>query len=564
MTAQPLVLQNGIFLQTREFEYHPQLDKAHLLRMEGGNQSQNATDLGMITPWISTGYMERPGMFDMIKGGANRIFVDDFLYKWQAPIAEQPTYIVEDISGQNKPGLDGSTFQLKLNKKTFGNGAIIACDKFSGLELYVTEKEIYGDPAAGYVFTVRLGTTNSKYKWFPKDFLTAGTIFYQKGSVMGEYGTTYNDLGVIKTGYREFYNYVGEATAHVYFEVTRDAAYSKISERCVAGLRDYRKIIEMYQFAPGSPASDAVLRGESPAKLYMAGANGNAKKAVETMKRDIVKKAWIPELEYLAMRKVEMDVEQMAVWGAGGVMEVEGKTLVHLPVGLFHQMNLGTTFTYNIPEFSLTKLEAYIVSRIKDKIEPYGQNELVIGTGRAGLKLVRPQIAERVKQAGLFIDDRGRYIKGTDNQALYWDGPNYSAYRWEFGIVKFVHVPALDPIVANDLENPLYGGERLSSYMFIIDDLSAEGNNVFELVYGPDWDFSHRFINGKMNYLDVKSSSSPFAAFQSSSNHPGFQVYIEKRHKAYWIKDITKSLLIKPYNPRTGKPIFEPNYDYSR
>ena len=49
------------------------------------------------------------------------------------------------------------------------------------------------------------------------------------------------------------YNHVGEGTAHVYFEVTRDAAYSKISENCVAGIRDYRKILEMYQFAPGSP-----------------------------------------------------------------------------------------------------------------------------------------------------------------------------------------------------------------------------------------------------------------------------------------------------------------------
>lgn len=560
-TAQPLVLQNGIYLQTREFEYQPQLDRAHLLRMEGGHQANNATDLGMITPWITTGYMERPGMFDMIKGGTNRIFVDDHLYKWEQPIAEQPTYIVEDISGQDKPGLDGSPFPIKTNKRSWGNGAIICTDKFSQLELMVTEKEIYGDAASGFVFTVKLVTTNSKYKWFPKEYLTSGTIFFQKGSVMGEYGQTYNDLGVIKTGYREFYNYVGEATAHVYFEVTRDAAYSKISERCVAGLRDYRKVIEMYQFAPGSPASDATLRGESPIGLYMKGAGGDMKKATETMQRDIVKRAWIPELEALAMRKVEMDVEMMATWGAGGVTEVEGKTLVHLPVGLFHQMNLGSTFSYNIPTFSLTKLEAYLTSRVKDKIDPYGMNELTIGTGRAGLKLVRPQIAARVQQAGLFIDDQGRYIQGTDNQMLLWDGPNYTAYRWEFGIVKFVHVPALDPIVANDLENPLVGGERLSSYIFIIDDLSAEGNNVCELVYGPDWDYSHRFINGKMNYLDVKSSGSQFASFASASNHPGFQVFIEKRHKAYWVKDITKSLLVKPINPRTGRPIFEPVFD---
>jgi hypothetical protein len=50
--------------------------------------------------------------------------------------------------------------------------------------------------------------------------------------------------------------------------------------------------------------------------------------------------------------------------------------------------------------------------------------------------------------------------------------------------------------------------------------------------------------------------------WQSSNNGPGFEVYIEKRMKAYHIKDITRSLLIKPYNPFTGKPIFEPDYNF--
>lgn len=559
--ALPYSLQNGIFLQTREYNHKFHLDKAHLFAMEGGENPADATDLGMIVPWISSGYMERPGMFDMIKGGANRIMTDGHIWKWQQPLAEQPTYSVGDVSGQQKPGLDGNRFKIKLNKRSFGNGDIITVEKFSQVELYVTEDEIYGDDAAGYTYTVKLHTTSAKYRSWPKEFLTAGTIYFRKGSAAGEYSRRFATLGNIKTGYREFYNYVGEATAHVEFEVTRDAAYSKISEKCLVGLQQYRKVIEMYQFTPGSPLSDAVLRGESPIN-YLMKQGMSEKQAADTVNKSIVKKAWVPEVEALGMKKIEMDVEMMATWGAGGVLEVEGNTLVHLPVGLFHQVNLGSTFSYNIPLFNLEKIEAYLTSRVKDKLDPYGQNELIVGTGRAGLKLVRPQILERVKQAGLFIDDGGgRYIKGTDNQMLMFDGPNFLSYRWEFGIIKFVHVPALDPIVANDFENPIYGGERLSSYIFIIDDLSAEGNNVHEIVYGPDWDFNWRYINGKMNYLDAKSSGSgSLAPFQSSSQHPGFQVFMEKRHKAYWIKDITKSLLIKPINPRTGRPIFEPIY----
>jgi viroplasmin and RNaseH domain-containing protein len=64
-----------------------------------------------------------------------------------------------------------------------------------------------------------------------------------------------------------------------------------------------------------------------------------------------------------------------------------------------------------------------------------------------------------------------------------------------------------------------------------------------------------------MNYMDNPNmSSSKSGPYQASNLNPGFEVYIEKRHKAYWVKDITKSLLIKPFNPRTGRPIFEPYF----
>ncbi len=105
-------------------------------------------------------------------------------------------------------------------------------------------------------------------------------------------------------------------------------------------------------------------------------------------------------------------------------------------------------------------------------------------------------------------------------------------------------------------------GHRLSSYMFIIDDLTAQNDNIHEVVYGPDRDFNHFYVNGRMNYMDNPNlSSSRGGPYQSSGpGIPGFEVYIEKRHKMYWVKDPTKSLLIKPYNPRTGRPLFEPYF----
>lgn len=557
--AVPLTLQNGIYLQTREYRHETHLDTAHLMQMDAG-RAGDTTDLGLITPWITTGYMERPGMWDLIGQGKNRVlFTEGHIWKFKQPIAEQPTIIVADISNSQKPGIDGTTFQIKLNKRTFGNSAIISPNKFSGLELYVTADEIRHD-GDGWVYNVKLNSTNKKYKFFPKELLQAGTIFFQIGSVIGEYGKTYNDMGNFTNGHREFYNYVGEGVANTHFTVTRDAALSKVSRDCVIGLQQYRKVIEMFQLRPGSAAYDISRQGQSPTEVYMKEFNMTANDAAKAVQADIVKKSWVPEVEMLAMRIVERDVENYAMWGAGGVLDVEGKTQVRMPIGVFHQLNLGPTYNYNIPSFQLKKLDAWITSRLKDKIDPYGQNKIIIGTGLGGLKLVRGQILDVAQSMGMTWDHE-RYVKGSDNQMLYLDLPNFISYRMSFGIVEFKHIPALDPIEANEVENPMVDGHRLSSYMFIIDDLTASNDNIHEIVYGPDFDFHHFYINGRMNYMDNPANNvSRSGPYQASNLGPGFEVYIEKRHKAYWIKDLTKSLLIKPYNPFTGKPLFEPVY----
>lgn len=556
--AIPLTLNNGIYLQTRQYDYNTHLDKAHLLQMSAG-KTQDSTDLGMITPWITTGYMERPGMWDLIGKGKNRVlYMDGHIWTWKQPLAEQPTFITEDLTTTDKPGIDGTTFRIKLNKRTFGNSAIISPNKYSGLELYVTANEILKD-GDGFIYTVKMNSTNKKYKWFPKEWLVRGTIFFQLGSVLGEYSQTYNDFGSIQTGYREFYNYVGEGYANQHFTVTRDAALSKISKDCVMGLQQYRKVIEMYQLRPGSAAYDISRSGQSPVEAYMSTFKMNKADAEKEVKKDIVKKSWIPEVEALAMTMIERDVDMYAMWGAGGTMDVEGNSQVRMPIGLFHQLNMGPTYNFNIPKFEIRKLDAWLTSRIKDKIDPYGTNVIRIGTGLGGLKLVRKQILDVAQQGG-FTWESDRYVKGADNQKLHFDGPQFMSYRMTFGVVEFVHVPSLDPIEANDLENPFFDGHRLSSYMFIVDDLTGNNDNIHEIVYGSDYDFHHFYINGRMNYMDNPNGGGQRGSYQASNLGPGFEVYMEKRHKAYWVKDITKSLLIKPFNPFTGKPLFEPVY----
>ena len=126
--------------------------------------------------------------------------------------------------------------------------------------------------------------------------------------------------------------------------------------------------------------------------------------------------------------------------------------------------------------------------------------------------------------------------------------------------------PSLDPEQANDLINPIVpmqmgvGGFRLSSYVFIIDDLTANDTasdgspNVCELFYGPDWQLRQSYTNGKLAYPGSEDAN---GRWHMTPGIAGFNVNMWLKNKAYWLKDPTKSLVLKPNNPLTGKTIFD-------
>jgi len=127
-------------------------------------------------------------------------------------------------------------------------------------------------------------------------------------------------------------------------------------------------------------------------------------------------------------------------------------------------------------------------------------------------------------------------------------------------------IPGLDPIDANEKINPMIpsstsgGATRLSSWMIIIEDItnSTEGN-ILELVDADDWQMQMRVQVGKLNYMGAptfKGGAFGGGAFTQSWDHPGYKVIYAQRDKAYFVKDITKSLLIKPINPLTGRAIW--------
>ena len=113
--------------------------------------------------------------------------------------------------------------------------------------------------------------------------------------------------------------------------------------------------------------------------------------------------------------------------------------------------------------------------------------------------------------------------------------------------MEFVYNPALDPVHDNDIDNPIIDGYRLSSYSFIIFDITDQGSDNIKLMRRKyDHELRWRYENGKMDYMGRRSG------FQSSGGNYGFKCLFEQRKKSIWVKDASKVLKIVMVNPRTG------------
>lgn len=555
----PLVLNNGVYLQSTEWESSSHVDKAHIQYLN--KDSGPVTDLGIVTPFVTAGYKLKPYLYNFSGQGARRIFLDGHIYKWSTPLHDEPCYIMADLSGTDKPGIAGEKFKVKLSTNKYDNNYILAIDQHDPHQMLVTNDEIIQD-GDGWIYTMKLVSVDQNRRWFPKDYLRPNTKLFPITTITSEYDQQYASIPTMTGGMREYFNVVGESSAALYYSVTREAAYSKVKNNIVANIRDYRKIIEMYVFRPGSLGYDLSMKGQEPHSLYdqYIRSYGSKAKADSNMDRDIVLRSWVPELELTGIAWLEAMVEQAAMWGAGGKVSTDGRTSTSMPLGLFHQLNMGNTHSYNLFNMTLEKFEFMLTSRLMGKEDFDPGSEFVIKTGRGGLAMVRNWLRYMPGNNGMLTDSKD-YIRGLGqnaNKNLIIDLPEFTGWSMKngMGTIRFELAPGLDPHDANPQVNPVVpaskgiGGHRLSSYMFIIDDItnSMEGN-IYELLYGPDWDFRKRHISGKLNYMGGDN-------FASASHHPGFEVFLEKRHKAYWVKDITKSLLIKPINPFTGREIY--------
>lgn len=534
------VLNNGLFLRDVEVKAGSHLDQFHLMNMLGNAEP---TDMGPIDLWVMTQKVEMPLYQLSSFNGKNIQNVDSPRgeWKWQIPITEELPYSVEDIEASNTAkGRDGLTFKIKFNKRAFGHGEVITYDKMNGVQLYITDEDILpvGD---GYVYTVKI-RNNDSFKYLDNQFLTNKTKWFRLTSSIGEYGQRYADLN-IQAGYKEFYNFVGNESAHFEYSIS-----SKAELMMRGGVR-----------ANGALAVNEIWNVHD--KKVLDPSITSIEALDKKMGRDWIKAAltegklsrsFVTKLEAAGLSKIAQDIENDLMWGQGGSIATDGPEVLRASVGLWKQLDNSYKHIYNKASFDLDMFKSEINNFYYGKVDLVGpdpKRQIVVQTGRAGMEMVNNAIAKKALSQNLTTQSTeiGAIQKKPGNMNLHY-GFSFTSFTIPFiANVEFVYNPALDPVNGNEIENPIIDGYRLSSYSFIIFDITENGNENIKLLR-KTWDNELRwwYQNGKFDYQGRTSG------FQSSGGNFGYKVQMEKPKDAIWVKDPTKVLKIVMRNPITG------------
>jgi hypothetical protein len=540
------VMNNGIFLRDTSYKASSHVDSYHLTNMLGDAEPM---DMGPIDIWAMTQKVEMP-LYQLASfGGQNTIMVDNARgeYKWQTPVAQDLPYCVGNIDEASvaKLGVDGSSFKIKLNKRAFGHGDIITYDKYNGVELYITADDIV-EAGNGWVYTVQL-VNNANGTNFDTAYLASGTKYFRKGSARGEYGERFSDL-TTGTGFREFYNFVGGAEAHVHYSISSRADLMIKGGMNADGSIPVTEIWRTFDqdVDPSVSSLESMVEIMGPDYVRRAFDNGN------------LSRTFLTNMEAAHLSKVATDIETYLMWGRGGRVKQDGPDDIRLSVGLWKQLDNSFKRVYNKASFNLDMFKSELYNFYQGKVDldgPDPQRSLIVQTGIGGMQLINKAIKDDVSMINQGTGGGNPFVINADNVGAVTGKGMDMGYGFSFtsfvipflANVKFVLNPAFDNLHTNDIENPLIDGRPLSSYSFIIFDITDQGNDNIHLLK-LSWDNQLKWFyqNGTMDYMGRTQG------FASSGNFNGYRVFMTQTMPAIWVKDPTKVLKIVMSNPTTG------------
>jgi hypothetical protein len=540
--ATPSQNLNSVFFRDKVYDLGANIDSYHLYNIM---QNAKPDDLGIIEYWSQMQQTATPLYLMSSFGGKNIKTVQDPMgrYTWSSPIINDMPHITRDINPTNtKKGLAGQPFQLAFNRRAFSYTDIISYDKMSGLEMRVCDNEIISLGNNEFIYTVRLMNNNNGV-YLDNKYLTPQTSFFRKSSVKAvDYGERYSEV-FTRTGIREYYNFVGGGVANASYSISNRAEAMMNAKGVKTKGIPMREIWQLHDTDKRDPSIVSIP--DAAGRLGQAG-------IAKAMEEGWITKTLVTSIEQAAITKMVEDVENNLMWGLGGRTTSDGPDMVRTTVGLWRQMDNAFKTVYNIGTFTPNIIENQVYNFFRGRVDfvgPDPDRKLIVQTGIAGMRQMNNAIKTMAINSGLIIN--ASEVGAITRKGLDLDfGFAYTSYTIPFlANLKFVVNPALDPVLANDIENPWVDGYRTSSYCYIIWDITDNPeDNIFLMKRaGDEDDFKWRYINGDTDYMGRTKG------FQSSGDFSGYKVRMTMDHKSLQVIDNTKLLKIVPYNVVTKK-----------
>lgn len=538
--ATPNLIQQGILVADKQ-HYSPNshVNSVNLFNasMRNGVEMDN---MGLIKTWSQIFRNVQP-LYNFDQIAKQTRYVDsDKGFTWNTSVTLENPKIVEDLSGTDKAGQDGIEFKLAFDKPFTVTQTITFDHINSKFHLQVTE-EPYAD-GDRWIHTLKIQGPGSKTAYISKEFLTPGTEYYQISSYRGDEYDTVAASFQSQTGERTWHYYLGNS------EVAYDLEFSK-KALLMAKSGKYHgqdlRVWELYKMGKGSDGFNYLL-GDPSANItqILSGAYKGDKKA---MKADIVAKNWFFEIEKATLDKVMYDWTMNLMWGVGGRTQVQYDTISVSPGLYWQHKTYGTVVNYNLNQFTLDFLRSRIEAHFKHRLDFNADGVIMLKVGAGLYNLLETEIKKEFNGVGLVVDDVKRFLEGSRFELNF--AMRFNAFFLkQFPRVKvlMVHEPALDPVFANDISNPIIDkNHRLTSFTGIIYDLNdIESDNIQLVKWSGDDKLRYMKQIGNIDWDDQN------ATFFSSGNFSGVRGTMSLRHAGIWLVDPTKSLMFEAIDPR--------------
>lgn len=502
---------------------------------------------GLISLWNQRGIINTP-LLEMteLKNSVMYVPNTEGRFRYSIPYDLGLPYIVENLEKDNpEPGRDGQPFKIKLSEQAYTNTDIITVDMRDGIQISVTDEEIYEDNG-GWVYTVEIVGSSRRGMSYPQEFMQPGKQYMKIQNQNGEYDTVMSSISSpnLRTGYMDLEMELGGGSRSVTHYIT--------------GYADMMRIDESKH--PHLAFINQRLEGTGGVTLYV-----NKDATGKPIPGSI---SWHNTIELLLRAEMEQMTENGLMWAQGGyVSGGQGRKKVKVASGLYPQLRNGNRVTYN--KISLELIEQQVANLFYNSGIPVQQRTTKIMTGQGGINQIAKELYDRLKQVNPYLV-QGKDIPGGlfygDLQNAGFAMPRFTKfYSPVAGYIEFIHNPALDNVYGMRDQDGLIGDYPITSYTYMVLDVTDKNITNATARINSKYRVENGFNNGsnivlvkpqdygELYWGYINGTHSPFgpAAMKgmiSSNTYNGFQIWM-KSFGCIWVKDVTRTLLIEKARP---------------